>query len=582
MKATVASRLSSTSSSSSSDQNVATVNSRDKLRPGPEKMSSYDVVLKPNKDSLKRQILNSFKRKDQDIEDDNHSFSPLQMVLMPLGTCIGTGLFIGTAISLREGGPGGLLVSNLFMALLMVFVIPSLGEMSATIPVTGSFTAYSAMFIHPSWGFAMGWIYALNWLTVFPLELTATSMAINYWQSNPIAPGYVLALLFVVIIIVNLFGPQGYATSESTASIVKVIGVMLFVIVGIMQNVGYLPRVNGEYIGGQYWRIPGPLAHGFKGVCSTLVHAAFAFSGTEMVGMYAAQAKNPAKSIPSSTKQVFWRIGLFYIAAVIIIGLDIPYNDPGLYDEHSSSPFVLAMMKTKLGALPFIENLVIVLSILSVANCSVFAASTTIVGLSRKNLAPSLFGYVDRQGRPLPSLLLSLIFGTLAFIKLSSAGTQLFDWLLSLSGFGAILQWASILFSHIRIRKALRREFPLDSLPYRALCGVWGSWAGLFMLGLAILAQFYTAFFPIQGSFTIEVFFQKILALIVILLLFFSHVIFANRSSFVDGKRWRLIPTSSINMKEFVGNKVDCIKGDKNVSTEIVRGKAMRIVDFLC
>jgi amino acid permease len=52
------------------------------------------------------------------------------------------------------------------------------------------------------------------------------------------------------------------------------------------------------------------------GVCAVFVTAAFSFSGTELVGLAAAESENPQKHLPSAVKQVFWRISLFYILAL--------------------------------------------------------------------------------------------------------------------------------------------------------------------------------------------------------------------------------------------------------------------------
>lgn len=65
-----------------------------------------------------------------------------------------------------------------------------------------------------------------------------------------------------------------------------------------------------EYWGDRLWKDPGAFQHGFKGFCSVFVTAAFSFSGTELVGLAAAEAKNPVKSLPGAIKQVFWRITL--------------------------------------------------------------------------------------------------------------------------------------------------------------------------------------------------------------------------------------------------------------------------------
>lgn len=85
-------------------------------------------------------------------------------------------------------------------------------------------------------------------------------------------------------------------------------------LLGIVLNIG--GTVDGGYIGGKYWHDPGPFVYGFKGLCSTFVTAAFSFSGTELVGLAAAETANPPKSMPKAVKQVFWRITLVSLETV--------------------------------------------------------------------------------------------------------------------------------------------------------------------------------------------------------------------------------------------------------------------------
>lgn len=84
------------------------------------------------------------------------------------------------------------------------------------------------------------------------------------------------------------------------------------------------------YLGAKYWVDPGPFQNGFNGFAGVFAIAAFAFGGTELVGLAAAESDNPRKSIPAASKQVFWRIAFFYIVNLFIIGLIVPANDPRL------------------------------------------------------------------------------------------------------------------------------------------------------------------------------------------------------------------------------------------------------------
>ena len=56
----------------------------------------------------------------------------------------------------------------------------------------------------------------------------------------------------------------------------------------------------------------------------------FSFQGTELIGIAAGESKDPARNLPRAVRQVFWRILLFYVMAILVIGLLIPYTDPHL------------------------------------------------------------------------------------------------------------------------------------------------------------------------------------------------------------------------------------------------------------
>ena len=98
--------------------------------------------------------------------------------LIALGGSIGTGLFIGSGQNLATGGPGSLMLGFIIVAVCVILTMVSLGELAAVLPVSGSFCTYSVRFLDPSWGFAMGWNYWLQWLAAFPLEATSVTIVI--------------------------------------------------------------------------------------------------------------------------------------------------------------------------------------------------------------------------------------------------------------------------------------------------------------------------------------------------------------------------------------------------------------------
>ena len=287
---------------------------------------------------------------------------------------------------------------------------------------------------------------------------------------------------------------------EFVLSLIKIVAVCGFIILGVVIDCGGVKSDPRGYIGAHYWHDPGAFANGFKGFCSVFVTAAFAFGGTELVGLAAAEAANPRKTIPTATKQVFWRITFFYVVSLFIIGLIVPYNDNRLLNASGAntkaSPFVIAITNANIKGLPSVFNAVITISVLSVANSCTFGSTRTMQALAANGMGPKFLSYIDKKGRPITCIVVQLLFGLLAFINEASAGNTVFNWLLALSGLSNFFVWGSICLSHIRFRAGWKAHgHTLDELPYQASFGVIGSYIGLFLNIIALIATFYVALF---------------------------------------------------------------------------------------
>lgn len=456
------------------------------------------------------------------------------MQMIAIGGSIGAGLFVGSGASLNSGGPASLVIDFIIIGIMLLLTVNALGELAALYPVAGSFFNYSVRFIDPAWGFAMGWNYAMNWLVVLPFELTAAGVTISFWtdkMEHPINVGVWITIFLVLVTIINICGVRGYGEVEFVLGVIKVVAVIGFIILGIIIDCGGVPTDTRGYIGGAYWKNPGAFRNGFKGFCSVFVTASFAFGGTELVGLAAAEAANPRKTIPKATKQVFWRISLFYVISLTLLGLIVPSNNDQLSKASGGktkfSPFVLAFRLANIKALPSIFNAVITISVISVANSCTFASTRTMQALCAKGMGPSWGAKVDKRGRPYIVLIISLAFGLLAYINEAPQGDTIFTWLLSLSGLSNFFTWGSICFAHIRFRKAwYQNGRTKDDLPFAAMFGVIGSWIGLCLNVLCLVAQFYVALFPIGGKPEVEAFFEAYLAAPVVILFFIGYKVY--------------------------------------------------------
>ena len=288
-------------------------------------------------------------------------------------------------------------------------------------------------------------------------------------------------------------------TVEFALGVIKVAAVIGFIIFAVVVDCGGVhTKVNRGYLGAHYWHDPGAFKHGFKGFCSVFVNAAFAFGGTELVGLAAAEASDPRKSLPTATKQVFWRITGFYVISLFMVGLILPSDDPNLLGSTGAntkaSPFVLAIQMAGVSGLPSVFNAVITISVLSVANSCTFGSTRTMQALAARGMGPKFLMYIDSKGRPIWCIVIQLIFGLLAFVNEASAGDTFFAWLLSLSGLSYFFVWGSICLAHVRFRRGwMVQGHTLDELPFQAQFGVIGSYIGFALNVIALIATFYVS-----------------------------------------------------------------------------------------
>ncbi|KAI0448947.1 amino-acid permease inda1 [Xylaria acuta] len=445
------------------------------------------------------------------------------MQMIAIGGAIGAGLFIGSGSALHNGGPASLIIGYLVIGVMLLFTMQALGEMAVLYPVNGAFYTYVVRFIDPSWGFAVGWEYAIGWLTILPFELIAASGTITFWRDDINSAVWVTVFL-VVLVLIQIFGVRGYGEVEFVLSIIKIAACIGFIILGIVINVGGVG--DQGYLGAKYWHDPGAFQNGFNGFAGVFVVAAFAFGGTELVGLAAAESENPRKAIPIAAKQVFFRILFFYVVNLFVLGLIFKSTDERLELAMGSnsrfSPFVLAIQDAGIQVLPSIFNAVITVSVISVANSSAFGSTRTMQALAERGMGPKFLSYVDKSGRPLWAIVIQLLFGLLGYVVDAPNGGDAFTWLLALSGLSYFFVWGSCCLAHIRFRmawKAQGRDY--REIPYQAPLGVWGSWIGFGLVWICLIATFYNALYPTPNSTpNAKTFFASYLAAFVVLALY--------------------------------------------------------------
>lgn len=431
--------------------------------------------------------------------------------MIAIGGSIGTGLFLASGNAIHTAGPGGALVAYIAIGIMVYFLMTSLGEMATYMPVSGSFSTYATRFVDPAFGFALGWNYWFNWAITLAVDISTAAIIVQFWLPN--TPAWLWSAIFLILIFgLNALSVKTYGESEYWFSIIKVATVIIFLIVGVLTIVGIL---GGEAIGfSNFTTGDAPFKGGFFAILGTFLIAGFSFQGTEMVGIAAGESATPEKSVPKAIKQVFWRILLFYIFAIFIIGMIIPYTSPHLLSADATdvaiSPFTLVFEKAGLAFAASIMNAVILTSVLSAGNSGLYASTRMLWAMARDKKAPRFLGNVNKRGIPMAALIVTTIIGAMTFITtLTENGTVIYTWLLSASGLTGFIAWVGIAISHYRFRKAfLKQGHDLNELKYKAKFFPFGPILALILCILVIIGQDYAAF--LKPEFTNPAWWQKI------------------------------------------------------------------------
>ncbi|KAJ3024006.1 UNVERIFIED_CONTAM: hypothetical protein HDU68_008351 [Siphonaria sp. JEL0065] len=418
--------------------------------------------------------------------------------MIAIGGTIGTGLLLKSGGAIYTAGPLGALICYIIVGIQGYAVTVALGEMATLIPVSGAFSHFPGRFVSPALGLASGWNYWLNWAVSIPTEMSAIAQFMLFWP-NPVPSWVWSAMFYVPIALVNLISVLSFGEIEFVLSIIKVIAVVLFLIVGFCVWFGAGLATGPLWFTNWKPAIVGETSlNKFLNLASGFTTAFFSYGGTELVGLTAAEADNPRIAVPRAINGTFYRILLFYVAAIFLVGVLLPPNseilNPYSQGGITESPFVYVWNVIGIRAAGHIMNIVIIIAILSTVNSAVYACSRTLLRLAEDGDAPSIFKRVSKRGIPVNATLLSLAFGVAALIAdYADASGQFFNFLSSL--FPAVA-WIIISYTHLRFRRGyIAQGRDLADLPYVAPYFPYLDYAsltiGFYVIGYMVFSAFY-------------------------------------------------------------------------------------------
>jgi yeast amino acid transporter len=422
--------------------------------------------------------------------------------LIAIAGAIGTGLFLGLGGAIQTGGPLGALLGYITIGLIVCAVQFALGEVSALLPVTGSFVRHAEFLTDPALGFAIGWNIVYGNCLSIPAEITAITVLFQYWTDINSALWIMIFIALTFAIGISMI--KIYGEVEFWFAVLKILFIIFLIILGLVIDLG---GVSGTpRVGFRYWKDPGPfveyIASGawgnFLGYWAVMSSAVFSFAGVESIAMAAAETKNPRIAIPKAVKRVFARVTVFYILAVLVVGMLVSSDDERLNDAYGTaaqSPFVIAASAAGLKGVPSVVNAIVITSAWSAQNQALLSGTRVLYGLALKRQAPKIFLRTTSWGVPYMCVLLLTAFMFLSFMSLSEGALTVFWWFVDLTACGVLISWITILLNHWRLIMAMKKQgIPLSRLPWHNRWTEWASPAALVLCVVILLTAGYPTF----------------------------------------------------------------------------------------
>jgi aromatic amino acid transport protein AroP len=380
--------------------------------------------------------------------------------LIALGGAIGTGLFLGIAQTIQMAGPSVLLGYGI-AGVVAFLIMRQLAELVVEEPVAGSVSYFADKYGGHMAGFISGWNYWVMYVLVTMAELSAVGIYVQYWF--PEVPTWMSALVFFLIInSFSLLNVKAFGELEFWFAVIKVVAVIGMILFG-----GWLLLSNtaGPEAGvANLWRHGGFFPNGVQGLVMAMAVIMFSFGGLELIGITAAEADDPARSIPRATNQALYRVLIFYIGALFILLSLFPWQKV----VSGGSPFVLIFAALNSNAVATALNIVVLTAALSVYNSGVYANTRMLYGLAAQGNAPRALLKLTRSGVPLAALGVSALATGACIAVNYFLPREAFGMMMGLAVSGLIINWATISLVHLRFRRAnagTRTRFPSPFFP---------------------------------------------------------------------------------------------------------------------
>src|SRR5262245_22188641 len=412
--------------------------------------------------------------------------SPRQVAMIGLGCTIGTGLFLGSAISVKLAGPA-VVLSFLAGGLIALTVMWALAEMAVEHPAPGSFGLYAEMYLHPWAGFATRYTYWLCLVMVVGSEVVAGAIYCAFWFPQVPAPVWI-AIFSVALVTVNTLSIEDFGSIEFWFAMIKVVTILAFLVLGAMllSGIGF-PRIGTA----NFTAHGGFMPNGWRGVGLGVVMAVFSYLGLEIVGTTAGEAANPKAAVPRALRRTLGWLAVFYLGGLAIVLGIVPWTEIGL----GESPFVRVFERVGIPAASHVMNFVVLSAALSSALANLYFCARLLFSLARGGFAPAALGKLSKRGMPVAAVLASSVGLVVALVLSKIFRETAFVFLIGVAFFGGPFIWLMTLATHIAFRRRVANEN--RAIVKIAPLGICGSTVGIVALVAVLISTWWIPDFQV-------------------------------------------------------------------------------------
>lgn len=401
--------------------------------------------------------------------------------MIAIGGAIGTGLFYGSAKSIQLTGPS-IVLAYLLGGFIMYVIMRALGELTVYAPNSGAFSHYAYQYVGDYLGFLSGWFAWFEYTIVCMLEVTVVAAFLDYWI--PGVPHWVsIAVILGIFFFINMLQAGLFGEFEFWFAGIKVVTIILMIVFS-----AYLIFFNNtthlEAISNLKTTVSNNLfAGGIKGFLFSMALVVFSFGGVQFLGIAAADAEDPEKTVPAAVNGVIIRILIFYVGTLLAIVCLYPWDKLNT----NISPFVDVFDKVGFHFAAQIMNVVVITAALSAFNSCLYAAARMIANLARHNSAPKFLATTDSTNVPQNAVITTSIIVALTVILNYLIPEKAINYLIAITTTSIIITWTTILICHLGFRK----KIPKSKIKYKLPLSPFSNILALLMLAAVVVIMLF-------------------------------------------------------------------------------------------